>query len=432
VNYQTQPTIKVIDSIMGSGKTTYIIDQLKKEKDRSKRFLIVTPYLKEIERLDKEIPRLSFKSPKEGDLNASTKAKKKSKSGELLKLIESDHNILITHSLFGMVPASTLMLLATKGYEVIIDEAFECVRQYGSGNGERSGYDLSTLLRNKVVTENDDGYLEWKDDGRVDRKGMFNQLKQDCDNRRIRVKPTAGTQTNKQTDMFFWELPIDQLKAFKSITILTYMFDASVMHAYFRCYSIDWQHLSLTSDLRLVNWDSDIEATQAKSVAKYLYVLMGGKLNDTGEELNSYSSSWLKSRTPAQLAEIERAARNVLQNIFGARGSTTMWSCVKAHLANLTPRGFKGAFVACNVRATNDYKDKVHLAYLRNIYSQPPVVQYFKAKGVTVNQDRYALSELLQWIFRSAIREQKDVKLYLPSKRMRKLLHEWSGGLCKV
>ena len=45
---------------------------------------------------------------------------------------------------------------------------------------------------------------------------------------------------------------------------------------------------------------------------------MGGKLNDTGEELNSYSSSWLKSRTPAQLAEIERAARNVLQNIFGA------------------------------------------------------------------------------------------------------------------
>ena len=109
-----------------------------------------------------------------------------------------------------------------------------------------------------------------------------------------------------------------------------------------------------------------------------------------------------------------------------------MWSCVIAHLPNLTPRGFKGAFVACNVRATNDYKDKVHLAYLRNIYSQPPVVQYFKAKGVTVNRDRYALSELLQWIFRSAIREQKDVKLYLPSKRMRKLLHEWSGGLCKV
>ena len=109
-----------------------------------------------------------------------------------------------------------------------------------------------------------------------------------------------------------------------------------------------------------------------------------------------------------------------------------MWSCVEDLQSDLTPKGFKKAFVACNLRATNEYKDKVHLAYLRNIYSQPPVNQYFHAKGVRVDQDRYALSELLQWIFRSAIRDEKDVHLYLPSKRMRTLLHEWSGGVCKV
>jgi hypothetical protein len=33
--------------------------------------------------------------------------------------------------------------------------------------------------------------------------------------------------------------------------------------------------------------------------------------------------SWLKSRKSAQLSEIERAVRNVLQNIFVAKGSTT-------------------------------------------------------------------------------------------------------------
>ena len=58
-----------------------------------------------------------------------------------------------------------------------------------------------------------------------------------------------------------------------------------------------------------------------------------------------------------------------------------MWSCVIARLPNLTLKGFKKAFVPCNVRATNDYKDRVHLAYLRNIYSQPPVVQYFQCQG---------------------------------------------------
>jgi len=52
----------------------------------------------------------------------------------------------------------------------------------------------------------------------------------------------------------------------------------------------------------------------------------------------------------------------------------------------------------------------VHLAYLRNIYSQPPVNQYFHSKGVKVDQSRYVLSKLLKWIFRSAVREQKDLQ----------------------
>jgi hypothetical protein len=91
---------------------------------------------------------------------------------------------------------------------------------------------------------------------------------------------------------------------------------------------------------------------QAQSIAKYLHVLTSGKVNDTGEKEGSYSSSWLNSRSHAQLEEIGRAARNALQNVFGARGPTTMWSCVIVHLSNLTPKGFKKAFVACNVRAT--------------------------------------------------------------------------------
>jgi len=96
------------------------------------------------------------------------------------------------------------------------------------------------------------------------------------------------------------------------------------------------------------------------------------------------------------------------------------------------PKGFKKAFVVCNVRATNEYRDRSHLAYLRNIYTRSPIFQYFGAKGVKLDQDRYAVSELLQWVFRSAIRDEKEVHLYLPSKRMRTLLHEWSGGVCKV
>jgi hypothetical protein len=451
VNYQTQPTIKVIDSIMGSGKTTYIIDQLKKEKDRSKRFLIVTPYLKETDRFIGAVPNLCLKTPEGKDAQSKPKPKPKSKSKskskskvelelerrfkskELMKLIDEEQNIVITHSLLNIMSTDTCNLLAAKGYDLISDETLECVRQYGDkSKQEHSSNDINRWIDSNYVSIGDDGYLKWKGSQSVEYNSILYNLKRDCDNQRITIKRRPAVETSKRPDQFFWEFPINHLRGFKSITVLTYMFDASLMHAYFQSHGIDWEHLTLTNNHELVKWNHDIEASQALSIAKHLHVLVGDKVNDTGEERYSYSASGLRKMNIKQRAEIERAVRNALQNYFGARSCTTMWSCIKDFRLNLAPKGFKKAFVACNVRATNEYRDRSHLAYLRNIYTRSPIFQYFGAKGIKLDQDRYAVSELLQWVFRSAIRDEKEVHLYLPSKRMRTLLHEWSGGVCKV
>ena len=53
------------------------------------------------------------------------------------------------------------------------------------------------------------------------------------------------------------------------------------------------------------------------------------------------------------------------------------------------------------------------------------IKQFFIDKNVTIDEDTWALSELLQWVFRSAIREHKEINIYIPSKRMRELLLEW-------
>ncbi|HEY2491336.1 MAG TPA: hypothetical protein VGI33_00130 [Paenibacillus sp.] len=45
--------------------------------------------------------------------------------------------------------------------------------------------------------------------------------------------------------------------------------------------------------------------------------------------------------------------------------------------------------------------------------------------NVTVNEEMLALSDLLQWLFRSAIRDGQPVKIYVPSRRMRILLQRW-------
>ena len=44
---------------------------------------------------------------------------------------------------------------------------------------------------------------------------------------------------------------------------------------------------------------------------------------------------------------------------------------------------------------------------------------------IEIDEDGFALSELLQWIWRSQIRQGKPIILYIPSKRMRELLEDF-------
>ena len=50
---------------------------------------------------------------------------------------------------------------------------------------------------------------------------------------------------------------------------------------------------------------------------------------------------------------------------------------------------------------------------------------YYKSHGIEVDEDLYALSIMIQWIWRSAIRDGKDIYIYIPSRRMRNLLIKW-------
>lgn len=100
---KTQLTFYLLDAPMGAGKTTAII---KRVKTTSKKFLIVTPYLTEIERLCT-------------NAGCITPAGKESKQKELLTLAKTQKNICITHSLFAQLTLETLKAL--EGYSLIID-----------------------------------------------------------------------------------------------------------------------------------------------------------------------------------------------------------------------------------------------------------------------------------------------------------------------
>lgn len=55
--------------------------------------------------------------------------------------------------------------------------------------------------------------------------------------------------------------------------------------------------------------------------------------------------------------------------------------------------------------------------------------KFYQMHGVEVDEDMYALSIMVQWIWRSAIRDGNEVYLYIPSSRMRSLLISWIDSL---
>ena len=116
---------------------------------------------------------------------------------------------------------------------------------------------------------------------------------------------------------------------------------------------------------------------------------------------------------------------NYFTHIVKGKGQFNMWTCFEDYKQQCKGKGYTNGFVPCNSRATNEYKDKTNCAYLINRYYKPTINNFFVDKGVRIDEDVWSLSELIQWLFRSAIREEKEINLYIPSKRMRNLLITW-------
>ena len=102
-----------------------------------------------------------------------------------------------------------------------------------------------------------------------------------------------------------------------------------------------------------------------------------------------------------------------------------MWTTFKNHRTSLKGKGYTKNFLSLNARATNEYKDTYVLGYCCNRFMKPTIDLFFKKRDINISHDGYALSEMIQWIWRSRIREGQSIELFIPSKRMRELLKDY-------
>ena len=152
-----------------------------------------------------------------------------------------------------------------------------------------------------------------------------------------------------------------------------------------------------------------------------------GKFNDIGEHY-ALTASWFRDKkrcNATSMANLSSAAYHYLYHTCHARSLTAMWTTLSTHKDRCVLKGYKKSYVPCNARATNDYCERKYLAYLLNRYYHPIVKQWFVQRGATLDDDKLALAEIIQWIWRSSIRNGEEIKVFIPSKRMRRIFTDW-------
>lgn len=399
--------VNIIDSIMGSGKTSSIINYIN-ESDTEKRFLYITPYLTEVQRIIESCPSKRFKQPK----NFGSKLK------DIKRLFEHKENIVSTHALFSMFDESIIELAYTNNYTLIMDEVTNVIEPYAI-----SQQDADTILEKYVTIDPESGRLIWHD---KDYRGKFEQYKRLCE---------LGCLAFYGDKVLIWLFPVSTFKAFREIYILTYLFDAQPQKYYYDYYGVEYKRMYVRGD-SIDNYRITDEPTIAKPILDYselIHILDNQKLNDIGEFNGALSKSWyMRHCEDSLIKQLKNNCYNYFYNITKTPSSDNLWTTFTDYQKILAGKGYTKGFAPFNLRAVNGYKNKTAIAYLVNRYFNPYVKNFFISKGVEVDEDLYATSEMLQFIWRSAIRDGNPINIYIPSKRMRTLLQEWIESVSKT
>ncbi|MCR8667293.1 DEAD/DEAH box helicase family protein [Aestuariibaculum sp. M13] len=386
--------IIINDAIMGSGKTTKAIEQM---KNHSNAFLYVTPFLTEVDRVLENVPNTV--EPKQNFYkSANGVTEKLYKRESLLNLASKKSNIVTTHSLFSKLKREDYKFF--KCYDLILDEVIMPIKVI-----DMKSDDIDIAIQNGLLVVNEEtSEVSYTGDDYNGR--LFAELKGFCETRNV---------TYLDGRLLVWSFPTEIFTSFKSVTILTYLFEGSLLASYFKFYGIEYKIVqsSLEQEIEIKN-----------KVAELLNIYQG-KSNDIGERNTAFSVNWLKGKNNREFKRIKDTVSNILQRQFNATSAETAFTTFKEFESNLKGKGYSKGFIAVNERATNAYSEKTAMVYLANRFLNPSYKCFFREGGVEVNEDLWALSELLQWIWRGCIRNNEPMDIFIPSKRMRNLLIDW-------
>lgn len=436
-NRTKESLIKVIDAICGAGKTSYAIQMLNDNSKAgfgingelftsTKKYIYVTPFLSEVERVINNT-KAEFSEPNN---------KRSSKYEHVKKLIEDGKSIVMTHELFSRLDEDTLTDIECEGYILIMDEVANVLNQIKISTG-----DLGYLIKSGAIEIDNFGQVNWIDDNyETSEINRFRDIKVLAERENLFIENNTA---------LFWTMNVKSFLCFDEVYILTYLFDGQIQKYYYDMHEIDYSKYSvqkIDDRYELCEYNSLLEPRGKIEELLNVYVdykSASGKrsrLNsnfDSRKNVNTkyqLSGTWLNNASDKDIEQLRKNLVSYFRTQAPTLNDKIFWTTlkstapriknVKCKFHNKDDRT-KDNYLPLNVRATNDYADCTSMAYVYNRFMNPIEKNFFYNRGITVDEDQLAMSDLIQFLFRGCIRKNEPMNCYIPSERMRNILTQW-------
>jgi len=413
--------VKIISAVPGTGKSSWAFSHIRSNGGR--RWLYVSPYLDEVGdgnrtgRIQKECPQHGFKSP--------VSKSRKNKTEHLQELLENNENIACTHALFNRMTTEHCKWLKCHNYSIIIDEVLEGISLLSAT--EDTKQDVIALLSEEFLVQHKDGRLEWNPDKPILR--VYSDIVEHCE---------RGELYLYKDDVLIRRGNSKAIASAQECYVMTYLFESSVMSKWLRVNNIGYEYV----DVPLYRPPAEVKESMRKlikvaDVPKNIQKIEQKQKNP----LYTFSATSYKKRlTDEDFAVMKRTIESsVRKHRYDAHltsKASVLWTTFLDYQELIEGVGYtknSGAssedaatpFASKNMRASNEYADKNIVFYTANIFAHPTLTSYIEHLGMDFDEDEYALSECIQFIYRSAIRKGEPIIVVFFSTRMKELFEEW-------
>ena len=436
---ESETKVTVVDSIMGKGKTTWAADFMAEHNDR--RFIYCAPLLS---LLDEMNGRLSGKGCRELYTPSN---RGRGKRDHFNTLLMEGRNIGVTHCTFSHANDETVSCLKEGHYTLILDEVLDILVEYNNATGEHMKTRDPKLLQDKGLIRRDEyGRVYWVGDSCEDTQYAT-----------VERLAKEGSLFLLDETLLVWQFPPELFRLFDEVYVLTYLFAGSMLCPYFAYHGIPYSMKSVGIDGAgkrfLTEYSEAVE--DRLEFSRLITILENDRMNDYG--LSALSKRWFSNNKEGRKA-IKKNIANYVRGITKVDSRRVMWTTYEERRTELSGAGYTrtrmltpgeraltgsalerakasvSCFVPCNARGTNMYSDRDVLIYAMNFYPNEYLLRYFYNKNevdgtsIAVYRDLISLSAMIQWVWRSAIRNKQPIRIYIPSTRMRTLFKDWLNG----